>query len=270
VMPPASHWVLLGLCNVAWCAYSMSNRSLRVQRLSEAQSLVRHIQRGLQPGLQSMEGLVPEFYEAARWVENEAAGQRIIKIAKRFKANAAGMQDYLDLQSINARFLSLDGRQRALRASQVVQEVVASYPYAKKSLREAVSVEVEQDFRFAGSAEAWSVVWRNLLDNAVCALQVRPSRALPHDVSIRISCKDGVGRMSIVDHGLGISPHALPYVFEPFFTHGAQAGLGLGLSYCKTVVEGSQGQIRAASALGGGTRLDVVLPYCQAVTGLGG
>ncbi|MEY4750468.1 MAG: hypothetical protein RIQ60_2682 [Pseudomonadota bacterium] len=60
---------------------------------------------------------------------------------------------------------------------------------------------------------------------------------------------DGVGDLGVVevsDSGPGISPEALPHVFEPFYTTRA-GGLGLGLSLCETLVTAMGGQLVAAN-----------------------
>ena len=75
-------------------------------------------------------------------------------------------------------------------------------------------------------------------------------------------------RLSVSDHGLGISARDLPHIFEPFY-RGAEAesrqirGNGLGLSIVKGIVEAHGGRVRVESTEGTGSTFVVVLPVAD-------
>jgi signal transduction histidine kinase len=63
------------------------------------------------------------------------------------------------------------------------------------------------------------------------------------------------------DHGVGISPDALPCVFDPFVAHeGIGDGARLGLSVSYQIVEEHGGWITVDTRLGEGTSFHVHLP----------
>jgi signal transduction histidine kinase len=66
--------------------------------------------------------------------------------------------------------------------------------------------------------------------------------------------------MSIVvaDDGEGISPEALPRIFEPHFST-RTSGSGLGLAISRRLIEGWGGSISVTSELGKGTRVEISL-----------
>ncbi len=66
-------------------------------------------------------------------------------------------------------------------------------------------------------------------------------------------------RIAVSDTGGGISPDALPHVFEPFFTT-REGGTGLGLATCYGIVKQSGGHISVSSTLGQGSTFAVYLP----------
>ncbi len=70
-------------------------------------------------------------------------------------------------------------------------------------------------------------------------------------------------RIAVSDTGLGISPEALPHVFEPFFTT-RQGGTGLGLATCYGIIKQSGGHITVHSELERGTTFFVYLPRIDA------
>ena len=99
----------------------------------------------------------------------------------------------------------------------------------------------------------------NLLDNAI--------KFTPAGGTIRFSVEK-LGpevEISIWNSGQGISPEALPYVFQRFYKEDRSRGLhargaGLGLNICKVLVNLSGGQIRVESQQGEWCKFVFTLP----------
>lgn len=66
-------------------------------------------------------------------------------------------------------------------------------------------------------------------------------------------------RLTISDTGPGIPPHALPRIFDPYFTT-KKAGHGIGLATVHSIVKKHQGHITVSSPPGGGARFQIWLP----------
>jgi two-component system NtrC family sensor kinase len=66
-------------------------------------------------------------------------------------------------------------------------------------------------------------------------------------------------RVAFADSGAGISPEALPHLFEAFHSTKAQ-GLGMGLFVCQGIVQQHGGRIEVESQPGAGTTFTVWLP----------
>jgi two-component system, sporulation sensor kinase C len=93
------------------------------------------------------------------------------------------------------------------------------------------------------------------------AIQASPRGAA---VAVRISRDDREIAVHIEDHGSGIPDDILPRIFEPFFSTKqveAQAGMGLGLSVSRSLVEALGGRIEVTSKLGQGSLFSVVFPW---------
>jgi len=101
---------------------------------------------------------------------------------------------------------------------------------------------------------------KNLIDNA-CRYSVDSS--LP--VSISLQADDDKVKLSVVDHGPGISAEDLSHITEPFYRADAgrlrkTGGYGLGLYLCKLIVEAHQGRLDIKSNDGHGLLVIVEFP----------
>ena len=77
-------------------------------------------------------------------------------------------------------------------------------------------------------------------------------------IKSEITGHNGV-RVSIADTGSGIDPADLKRVFEPMFTTKA-AGMGMGLSICKSIIESHNGRIWVTSGTPRGSIFQFELP----------
>jgi C4-dicarboxylate-specific signal transduction histidine kinase len=102
----------------------------------------------------------------------------------------------------------------------------------------------------------------NLVTNAQQALQNHPH---PRDIEL-VGFQDGAQVViEVRDNGPGISPAALPRLFEPFYTTKA-AGTGLGLAISATIVQEHGGRLTADNRPDGGAVFRLTLPAAELVT----
>jgi signal transduction histidine kinase len=85
---------------------------------------------------------------------------------------------------------------------------------------------------------------------------------LVHSVDAELEGRPGVA-VSVVDHGIGMTPEQLERVFERFYRadpSGNIPGTGLGMSLVREIMELHGGRVRVASTYGRGTTVELWFP----------
>jgi signal transduction histidine kinase len=113
----------------------------------------------------------------------------------------------------------------------------------------------EQPLVLRGDAGLLEEVVTNVIANAVEAFEGRAGV-----VEVRLSRQpSGSAAIIVEDSGPGIPESLRHTLFQPYVTTKAR-GTGLGLAFCKKVIEEHQGTIEAGSSPLGGARFEVNLP----------
>jgi two-component system sensor histidine kinase MprB len=104
-----------------------------------------------------------------------------------------------------------------------------------------------------GSTDRLRVAVKNLLDNA--------AKFGPPEGPIQVRLADGA--LTVRDHGPGIDPDDLPFIFDRFYratSSRSAPGAGLGLAVVREIALGHGGSVTADPAPGGGTVMRFSLP----------
>ncbi|MFH1653639.1 MAG: hybrid sensor histidine kinase/response regulator [Pseudomonadota bacterium] len=100
-------------------------------------------------------------------------------------------------------------------------------------------------------------VLTNLITNAVQAIDAESG-----EVKVSVKSDNENLKITVTDNGRGISKEDQKKIFDSFFTKGKMRGTGLGLSYCKNVIEAHGGAIAVESEVGRGTEFSINIPSC--------
>ena len=113
----------------------------------------------------------------------------------------------------------------------------------------------------------------NLIDNAIkyTPAHTEGTGAEPESggVSVNVFTADALVHLTITDHGIGITPEALPHIFERFYRADyarsrVAGGVGLGLAIVKSIVTAHDGTVSITSNTGKGSTVRVLLPLAKA------
>jgi len=193
--------------------------------------------------------------------ENLSENQRfLLRIARN---NAQRMLKIVDDILAVSRLES--GRMELQRASVQLADLVAGVLRAQAPLAAEKELRLQSEVPSAlppAWADAWLLerVLQNLVDNAIkftppggtVTLTVRQS-----EENLKPPCL----HVSVTDDGPGVPPDLQQRVFQKFVTGGQEgSGSGLGLAYCKLVVEAHGGRIWVESAPDQGATFTFSLP----------
>jgi PAS domain S-box-containing protein len=192
-------------------------------------------------------------------LDKEATTNALESIERNARAQAQLVSDLLDISRVITGKLRINARP---------VDITNSLESALESIRPAaeakqIKIEIEREpyaTVVTGDADRLQQVFWNLLANAV-KFTPRGGR-----IEIKVARVDSHLEMAITDTGAGISAEFLPYIFDRFSqadTTSARhhAGLGLGLSIVRHIVELHGGTVTAESrGVGQGATFRVTLP----------
>lgn len=117
-----------------------------------------------------------------------------------------------------------------------------------------VSLDPTSDMVFVDRIQIQQVLF-NLIRNGIEAMLESPVRSL----TIATAVDKEMITASVEDTGSGISEELAPQLFQPFVTS-KPAGMGIGLSICRTIIEAHGGRIWFERGREGGTIFRFTLP----------
>jgi PAS domain S-box-containing protein len=203
-------------------------------------------------------------------LEPERIARSLEVIERNAMAQARLIDDMLDTARVMSGKLRLESQPVDLaRIARAAVDVVTPTA-AAKNIRIESNLHSPVMPMMGDPDRLQQVVW-NLLSNAI------KFTAGGGQITIGIEEREGFLELSVADSGEGISEEFLPHLFERFqqadrLSHRRHAGLGLGLSLVRQLVELHGGRISVTSAVGAGSVFTVTFPSradMAAVAGVG-
>jgi two-component system, CAI-1 autoinducer sensor kinase/phosphatase CqsS len=257
---PTADMVVLAFAWAAAVTLAISGASMRQERIDHSLVVIGVMAHELRTPLAAASLIAHAISAEAETPVDDHQSQRLEKLASNLESLTQAINHHIDLQMGNARLMQLPRVDQRILASGLVHAVVKGYPYSTLGEQQSVGVSVQQDFWFFGSEQQFCQVLNNLLKNALHALKVARPVLHQGDLRIALGLAAGIGRITVSDRGAGISPEHLSRIFEPFFSTGHDTGHGLGLAFCRQVVQNAGGVIGATSSPASGATFTIDLP----------
>ena len=254
------NFVILSFCWASAMVLGISSANLRREQLKNTLATIGIMAHELRTPLATMALIGDAMRSDVVDQDQDPMAQRQTMLASRLHTLVRNMNHQIDMQIGNARLLSLPRHKEVLSADALVQTAIKLYPYRNSKERESVEVVVHDDFVFAGSPTLYAQVIDNLLKNAFRSLASSARSSHRGDLHIEIGTFGDKGHILVSDRGVGIAPDLQARIFEPFFSTDSGTGHGLGLAFCRRVVDASKGRIHVQSEVGRGATFTIELP----------
>jgi two-component system, response regulator PhcR len=143
-----------------------------------------------------------------------------------------------------------------LSAGRLVRALLEGYPF-EMGERDWVSADLQADFDLPSQRDLLYLVLCTLTKNALLALRGRAEPRLHITLEqVPGEAGDPYRAICFTDNGPGIPPELLPKLTrEPVTTRAAEGGSGMGLIFCRRVVQSMGGLIEVRSGPGHGARI---------------
>ena len=160
-----------------------------------------------------------------------------------------------EITKINTKFTEID-------ANEMVRQIHSDTVVSTKTHK--FHLEMGEDYKIKGDETLLQQAIRALIENATKYSEPNTN------IYIKSFIKNGFGRISIRDEGVGISDEDAKRIFDRFYRVDlsrtkATGGTGLGLAIVKRIVEIHNGKIEVDSKMNEGTEISIVLPIGDAV-----
>ncbi|OGP89144.1 MAG: hypothetical protein A2031_02430 [Deltaproteobacteria bacterium RBG_19FT_COMBO_43_11] len=205
--------------------------------------------------------VIRQYIEALKEIAGDRFDKDVREIIERCRKRIQNLEEmvehWLDISRIENGTLAQQKASLSL-ASIISRSVEEMTPLCKKkgiSLETSISKKLPQ---ITGDAESLVRVFTNVIGNA--------TKYTPNGGKITVKAQNDEYyiTVSIADTGRGIPSDKLLLIFEPFFRCGGkndkQSSSGLGLTFCKKIMESHNGSIAVSSKEGEGTTFVLTFP----------
>jgi two-component system CAI-1 autoinducer sensor kinase/phosphatase CqsS len=236
----------------------------RLRAMLTAASTVAHELRtpllGIKAGAAGLKLHLPILLEAYRQAREaglavepvrEAHLESMRGVLERIEGEADYSNTAIDMLMMNTKpFGFKEGNFTPRSMAACVETALRRYPFASERERRLVVWAPGEDFAFRGNELLMVHVLFNLLKNAVYHV----TKAGKGQIAIRLESAPEGGRLVFRDTGPGIPPQVLPHIFTRFYSwswgHDDGSGAGIGLAYCRSVMQAFGGSITCESIAG--------------------
>jgi len=255
-IPPRTRRLLEGLSDYAGIVLSRILAEDRVRRMQEGQQeMLSSLIHSLKTPLAIMHGYIDLLLSYGEGEGHSLRQDRVLhKVMTQSERVSALITDLLDLEEISSDVQRAECMTFSLGA--IVEQVAERLD---NEADQGIVLELPAEETLVAAEQAW--VARAIEHVIINAIRFSSAPVL---VQIRTTDDDVI--VDVIDHGVGISPEALPHIFDRFYhapylaTGRPNPSAGLGLSLAGHIINRFHGLISVTSTVGQGSRFSIELP----------
>lgn len=205
--------------------------------------------------------VIRQYIESLKAIAGDRFDKDVTEIIERCSKRIQGLEEmiehWLDLSRIEDGTLAQ--KKDLLNLSSIIARSTEEMTPVCREKGISLETNIPDNLpEITGDEESLVRVLTNIIGNA--------TKYTPQDGKITVSAQhdEYYVTASIADTGIGIPPDKIPFIFEPFFRVRGKdekhRGSGLGLTFCKKIMESHNGAIEVTSREGEGTTFILTFP----------
>lgn len=234
----------------AWKEKEIQKEEFFLEQNKRTQKFIENIAHQIKTPLSCISISMDLMLEAADAVQKE----QILNCFYYLNSIKTLMKKLLDIGRLEAGKILM--QKECIRIEQLLEDCISSLPNAKERITVLLEDSTQKSCDYYGDYEWLKEAFGNILKNC-----------LEHDggeEKILISLartSEGI-KLTIQDHGAGISPEDLPHIFDRFYLpkHAKKSHSGIGLNLAKLIIDHHFGSFHAANHAEGGAVFTILLP----------
>jgi len=236
---------------------TIETKRLREEKEQVQQNFITFVSHEMRSPLATIQ----QYMEALKVVARECLKPEGNEIVERCNKRLQNLQDlvehWLDISRIEAGIFAWN--REPVDLSPLIQKSVEELSGLCDKRELSVTTDIADGLpEIMGDEESLVRVLINIIGNAT------KYTAASGVISIKAEYDEHYVIISVSDTGIGIAQDKIPIIFEPFYRvkekGDRQKGSGLGLTFCKKIVEAHEGTIDVTSVEGEGTTFTIRFP----------
>jgi two-component system, OmpR family, aerobic respiration control sensor histidine kinase ArcB len=151
----------------------------------------------------------------------------------------------INMLLVNLSFQKHQQLKKESSIAKCIQDALNQYIF-QGDIRSLLHVDLRQDFTFSGDAILLLHILFNFLKNSLYFIK----KVRKGEIFISLNLGDEYNELHFKDTAQGIQPEDLSKIFDQFYTKDTHHGTGIGLAFCKAVMESWDGKIACHSKYG--------------------
>ncbi len=220
----------------------------------------------LSVGASALKNYLPRLLEAYRAAEQANIPlakipakqlQLLEKLPTAMETETKGASTFIDMLLMNVKPALDSDTQKTFSIANCVAEALARYPFRQQQ-RASLEWQGQEDFLVNGNVLLATHILFNLIKNALYHM----AKVNKGVISIWLETGKPYNKLFFKDTGSGIASAILPHIFDRFFSK-IHHGAGIGLTFCKMVMESFNGKITCDSVEGNYTQFVLYFPAIE-------